>query len=90
MRVKLRVEFADGNVENITATYPDLAKFEETFNRSVAKFEDEVRLSDLGWLAWHVLFRCQKTTKDYANWALSVEVVEPDHSDGDAAAPLVP
>jgi hypothetical protein len=88
MRVQLEVTFADGDVSRVTAIYPDLAAFEEKFDRSVANFGKEVRLSDLGWLAWHVLHRTSKTALTYEEWANTVEIVDPDTSEGDPTAPL--
>lgn len=88
MRIKLSVEFANGEARTLTAIYPDLAKFEEIHQRSVAKFATDIRLSDLGWLAWHVLHRQGETKATYEDWCQTVEVVQPDDSEGEPDAPL--
>jgi len=50
---------------------------ERTWNRSVAKLEEELRLTDIAWLAWHSEKRRGKTTEPFdPAWLNLVETVE--------------
>ena len=89
MRLDLRVTYADGAEVATAATTPDLVAFEEHFDRSVARLEAELRLTDICWLAWQSLTRQAKTTADFGSWLNSVENVA--LTDGEAApVPLGP
>jgi hypothetical protein len=66
MKMILRVELTDGSVEEVTC---------------VARFEQELKLTDLLFIAWHSLSRQKKTTKDFHNWLDDVEAIEPSETD---------
>ena len=72
MRFPLEVIHSDGRVEECIAEYPDLCAFEEQFDRSVLKLNSELRLTDLGFLAWHSLKRQNKHALPFAEWNLTV------------------
>jgi hypothetical protein len=75
MRINLRVEFTDGNNKDVTCSAKDLVAFEEKYSRSVARFEQEMRLTDLLWLAWHSENRTKATGKDFDSWLDDVESI---------------
>jgi hypothetical protein len=75
MRINLRVEFIDGNTKDVTCSAKDLVAFEEKYSRSVARFEHEMRLTDLLWLAWHSENRTKATGKDFDSWLDDVESI---------------
>jgi hypothetical protein len=75
MRINLRVEFIDGNTKDVTCSAKDLVAFEEKYSRSVARFEQEMRLTDLLWLAWHSENRTKATGKDFDSWLDDVESI---------------
>ena len=81
MRITLRVEFIDGNTKDVTCSAKDLVAFEEKYSRSVARFEQEMRLTDLLWLAWHSENRTKATGKDFDSWLDDVESIEPSDDD---------
>lgn len=81
MKMILRVELADGSVEEVTCGARDFVAFEEKYERSVARFEQELKLTDLLFIAWHALSRLKKTTKDFTTWLDDVESIEPSESD---------
>lgn len=88
MKVNLRVSYADGSAVETAATTADLVAFEETFDRSVARLEVELRLTDICWLAWKSLTRQGKTTAAFTAWLESIDGVE--LTDGEPEpAPLV-
>lgn len=83
MKLNLRVTYNDGSAVPADATTADLVAFEETFNRSVARLEIELRLTDICWLAWKSLTRQQKTGADFTAWLETVEGVELVEDDED-------
>jgi hypothetical protein len=77
MKIELNVEYADGRKEQVDAVFADFVAFERTWNRSVANFEKEIRLTDLAWLAWHAEKRTRKTTMPFdPQWIEDVVTVE--------------
>lgn len=76
----MKVTFVDGEEKEVTAQFPDFVSFERTWQRSVARFEQELRLTDLAWLAWSSITRAKLTTKkfdpDWIETVANVEVVE--------------
>jgi len=89
MRLDLRVTYLDGSAVDTAATTADLVAFEESFNRSVARLEAELRLTDVCWLAWTSLTRQGKTSAEFKAWLESIDGVE--LTDGEASpAPLAP
>lgn len=82
MRIALRTTYADGRAPVLsTASAPDLVAFEREFDRSVARFEAELRFTDLCWLAWHAQRRAGKTTQAFDDWLDEIDGVEPDESE---------
>lgn len=80
MKIALQVEFNDGIKTPVDAVFADFVAFERTWSRSVARFETEIRLTDLAWLAWHSETRCRKTAlkfdPDWINTVTNVEIRE--------------
>lgn len=89
MKINLRVVYNDGATVEATATTADLVAFEGYFSRSVARLEDEFRLTDVCWLAWKSLTRQGKTTADFAAWLESVDTVDFGSTEA-APVPLEP
>jgi hypothetical protein len=81
MRFPLEVTHSDGRIENCVADYPDLCAFEAQFNRSVLRLNTELRLTDLGYLAWHSLKRQGKHTLEFDAWNLTVMMVRATDED---------
>jgi hypothetical protein len=76
MKIKMTVEFNDGSSKDITATFADFVGFERTWNRSVTRFEQELRLTDLAWLAWHAEKRTNPQIKPFdPDWVGLVEEI---------------
>jgi len=77
MKIALRVVYTDGNTSDVDAVFADFVGFERTWQRSVAKFEQEIRLTDLAWLAWSSENRAKKTALKFdPDWIGTVETVE--------------
>lgn len=76
MKIALTVTDNDGKKHEVVARFGDFVAFERTWNRSVAKLETEMRLTDLAWLAWHSMKRTRTTTAAFdPEWINSVEEV---------------
>ena len=84
MRIGMTVAFVDGSSKDIDAVFADFVAFERTWNRSVTKFESELRLTDLAWLAWHAEKRLKKTAEPFdPEWIANVESIELRADDDD-------
>jgi hypothetical protein len=75
MKINLRILFLDGNTKEITCSASDLVKFEDKFNISVSKIQDEVRITHLLFLAWSSEKRNKATGLDFEAWTEIVESV---------------
>ena len=77
MKIALEVTSAlDSSKRTILATFPDFIAFEKKFSKSVAKFEAELTLTDLAYIAWHSEHRQKKTGLDFDSWINDVESLE--------------
>ena len=83
MRFPLEVTHSDNRIETCVAEYPDLCAFEAKFDRSVLKLNSELRLTDLGFLAWHSLKRQSKHALSFEDWSLTVAQVRATDEDTD-------
>lgn len=75
MKINLRISFLDGNTKEITCGASDLVKFEDKFNISVARIQEEVRITHLLFLAWSAEHRTKSTALDFDAWTETVETV---------------
>ena len=85
MRINMKVAMLDGSAVDVSASTADLVAFEREWDRSVARFSDDFRLTDFCWLAWHACKRTGKTTADFNAW---LELVDEVNADGEGE--LVP
>lgn len=77
MKIALRVKYIDGETRDCNAVFADFVAFERAWQRSVARFESEIRLTDLAWLAWSAETRAKNTTLKFdPEWISTVEMVE--------------
>jgi hypothetical protein len=75
MKINLRALFLDGNSKEITCSASDLVKFEDKFNISVSRIQEEVRITHLLFLAWASEVRTKSTALDFEAWTETVESV---------------
>lgn len=88
MKIGMTVEYNDGKKEHVEAVFADFVAFERTWNRSVTRFESELRLTDLAWLAWHSEKRNKKTAAQFdPDWIETVAAIDLG-DDGDDTFPL--
>lgn len=89
MKIALDIVSAvDGKERTTIAAFPDFIAFENKYNRSVAKFEVEMTLTDLAFLAWHSEHRQKKTGLDFDSWISEVESLSVGSSADAVIAPL--
>lgn len=81
MKITLRVEFTNNKKSDVVCVARDLVAFEEKYQRSVARLDSEMRLTDLLWMAWHSLNRQKITDKDFDTWLDDVESIAPSDDD---------
>ena len=75
MKMNLDVVYNDGATAAASVAAVDFVAFEETYDRSVAKFQTELKFTDLCWLSWHALSRKAKDLDDFHAWLENVESV---------------
>jgi hypothetical protein len=75
LRITLRVTFLDGTTKEVTCSASDLVKFENHFNISVSKIENDLKISYLLFLVHAAEFRTKATTLDFDSWLDLVESV---------------
>lgn len=75
MRITLRVSFLNGESKEVVCSASDLVKFENHFNISVSKIEEEMKISYLLFLVHASEARTKATTLDFETWLESVESV---------------
>lgn len=91
MKLALKVTYLDDSTDEVVARFGDFVAFEQAWNRSVANFQAELRLTDLGWMAWQVLTRQKETAKRFPEWVQGVANVEAsDTEEGVSDSPLEP
>jgi|JI10StandDraft_1071094.scaffolds.fasta_scaffold162714_2 hypothetical protein len=78
IRFNISVSYADGSAAATVAGPPDLVAFEAAYDRSVARFETELRMTDILFLAWHSLKRQGKTSAGFDDWLNTVEDFQMD------------
>ena len=89
MKIALQVTSAlDSSERTIMATFPDFIAFEKKFSKSVAKFEAELTLTDLAFIAWHSEHRQKKTGLDFDSWINDVESLSIGDADQAVIVPL--
>lgn len=76
MEMKMNVAFTDGTSKECVAVFADFVAFERTWNRSVAKFSSDIRLTDIAWLCWKSEVRLKNTSEQFDDWLLRVSSVD--------------
>ena len=89
MKIALSLTSAlDGKQRTIFAAFPDFIAFENKYNRSVAKFEAELTLTDLAYLGWHAEHRLKKTGLDFESWCVEIESLSLGDANDGVIVPL--
>lgn len=81
MRINLQVDYADGNVQEVICSAPDLVKFEEKFDLSIAKLGQEMKVTHLLFLAYSSLSRRGEVKLPFEKWLENVANIGAADSD---------
>jgi hypothetical protein len=73
--ISLKLVFVDGTEKSVLAIAADLIAFEQHFDKSVATLQNDVRLTYLFWICWHVLHRKGETKDDFDKFIETVSGV---------------
>jgi hypothetical protein len=77
MQMNFKVTYTSGETHDVKAGFADFVMFERTWNKSVTKFGDDIRLTDLAWLAWRALTSQKMIESPFEpTWLSKVENVE--------------
>lgn len=87
MKIALTVKDVNDKEREVVAQFADFIAWETEFNRSLASFENDLKLRDLCWLAWHTEFRNKVTTLSFNDWMNDVGSIAPV-ADSDVIVPL--
>jgi len=74
--INLRVSFEDGTTADVAALAIDQIRFEAHFEVSLARLANEVSMTQLYWLAWHIQKRNKTTVLEFEEWAGFVTGIE--------------
>jgi hypothetical protein len=75
MQVSLQVTYNDGTSKDLKAVATDLVAFESHFSLSIARLEQNLMLTHLLFMAWHVEKRTKQTDLEFESWIESVESI---------------
>lgn len=87
MKMHLRVTNGDGSTADVMVSAVDLVAFESKFDKSVTRFQEDFRMTDIYWLAWHTLQRKNKSIGEFEQW---LETHEPEVGFGSEDTDIVP
>jgi hypothetical protein len=76
MNFNLLVTFLDGSSHEVSGIAADLVAFEAHFDMSVSSLGQDVKITHLLWLGWHVLKRTGETKDSFEKWVETVSTVE--------------
>ena len=75
MRITLRVTFLNGETKEVICSASDLVKFENHYEISVSKIEQDVKISHLLFLVHASETRTKATALDFDTWLETVDSV---------------
>lgn len=78
MQIDLQLTYNDGTSRVIKATAADLVAWEAKFDLSVARLEQNVKLTHLLFLAWHSQKRTKATDLEFDTWVETIEGIQAD------------
>lgn len=81
MRINLLVEYEDGEKQEVVCSAGDLVKFEEKYDISIARIQDEMKLTHLLFLAHSSLVRQKQTKLAFDAWVETVLTIGASEKD---------
>lgn len=78
MQTNLHITYADGTKKTVATAPADIVAFEDKFDLSIARINDNFRMTHLYFLAWHAENRTAQTKLEFDAWVDTIEGVEGD------------
>lgn len=76
MNINLRIVYNDETAKDISAGASDIVAFETKFDLSIARLQQNVKLTHLFFLAWHTEKRNGAVKDTFEKWLESVSSIE--------------
>jgi len=76
LNINLRIVYLDGTTKDSSAGASDIVAFEERFDLSIAKLQQNVKLTHLFFLAWHTEKRTGAIKDTFEKWLEGVSSIE--------------
>jgi hypothetical protein len=80
MQINLQITYNSGETKVVSANAADIVAFETHFELSIARLEQNVKLTHLLYLAWHAEKRTKATDKSFEEWLETVDGIEAEDS----------
>jgi len=75
MQLRINITYADGSTVDASAATVDLVAWERNAQKPLPRLLDERYLSDMLWLAWHVLHRRKQVSEEFDIWLERVDTM---------------
>ena len=75
MQLRINITYADGSTVDASAATVDLVAWERNAQKPLPRLLDERYLSDMLWLAWHVLHRRKQVSEEFDVWLERVDTM---------------
>jgi hypothetical protein len=82
MKLVLMIWGTDDKERQCVAEFVDFVKYEEQHNISMSKVEQDIKVRDLAWLAWHSEKRRGNTQLNFDQWLETVSNISLDTGEG--------
>lgn len=76
MNFNLQILYSDGTTKDVVGRAVDIVAFEQKFDISMASLQNNMRLTHLMYLAWHIENRTGATKDDFDKWLESVDMIQ--------------
>jgi hypothetical protein len=88
MKLGLTVHTHDGKKRTAVVQFADCVKYEEVHNISMSKVEEDMKIRDLAWLAWHCEKRNKLHSLDFDSWLETIENISIGNESENVILPL--
>lgn len=88
MRIRLQVEYLDGEPAVVEALAGDICRFEDHFEIAISSLGQNVRMKHLAYLAWLACKRTNPQVAEFDTWLDTVAVIQDVPAGEDTIPPL--
>jgi len=75
MQLRINITYEDESTVDATAATVDLVAWERNAQKPLPRLLEERYLSDMLWLAWHVLHRRKQVSEEFDIWLERVDTM---------------